>query len=63
MNELLNYLNQFDYYDDDNFIFGGRKKYLYDEIVRIIKNEQKEKEPLYFVLGSLEGVQWEYVEL
>lgn len=54
LNELLNYLNQFDYYDDDNFIFGGRKKYLYDEIVRIIRNEQKEKEPLYFVLGSLE---------
>ena len=26
--ELLNYLNQFDYYDDDNFMFGGRKKYL-----------------------------------
>lgn len=54
LDELLNYLNQFDYYDDDNFIFGGRKKYLYDEIVRIIRNEQKEKEPLYFVLGSLE---------
>lgn len=52
LDELLNYLNQFDYYDDDNFIFGGRKKYLYDEIVRIIRNEQKE--PLYFVLGSLE---------
>lgn len=54
LDELLNYLNQFDYYDDDNFIFGGRKKYLYDEIVRIIRNEQKEEEPLYFVLGSLE---------
>ena len=54
LDELLNYLNQFDYYYDDNFIFGGRKKYLYDEIVRIIRNEQKEKEPLYFVLGSLE---------
>ena len=52
LDELLNYLNQFDYYDDDNFIFGGRKKYLYDEIVRVIRNEQKE--PLYFVLGSLE---------
>ncbi len=52
LDELLNYLNQFDYYDDDNFILGGRKKYLYDEIVRIIRNEQKE--PLYFVLGSLE---------
>lgn len=52
LDELLNYLNQFDYYDDDNFIFDCRKKYLYDEIVRIIRNEQKE--PLYFVLGSLE---------
>ena len=30
------------------------EKYLYDEIVRIIRNEQKGKEPLYFVLGSLE---------
>ena len=54
LDELLNYLNQFDYYDDDNFIFGGRKKFLYDEIARIIMNEQKEKEPIYFVLGSLE---------
>lgn len=54
LDELLNYLNQFDYYDDDNFIFGGRKKYLYDEIVRIIRNEQKEEEPIYCILGLLE---------
>ena len=30
------------------------EKNLYDEIVRIIRKEQKEKEPLCFVLGSLE---------
>lgn len=30
------------------------EKNIYDEIIRIIRNEQKEKEPLYFVLGSLE---------
>ena len=48
------YLNSYKYLSDSNFVFCGRKKFVYDEIMDILNHKITEKEPLYFVLGSLE---------
>ena len=48
------YLNSYKYLSDSNFVFCGRKKLVYDEIMGILSHNIIEKEPLYFVLGSLE---------
>lgn len=39
---------------DNNFIFLGRKKFIYDEINDILKGNKEVDNPIYFVLGSLE---------
>lgn len=39
---------------DNNFIFLGRKKIIYDEINDILKGNKEVDNPIYFVLGSLE---------
>lgn len=54
LNELNNYINKFKYKSDPDFIFCGRKQFVYEEILRIINGEQIENNPVYFILGSLE---------
>ncbi len=54
LNELQDYLNNYDYENDRDFIMGGRKKFVYDEIVEILNGNKSVDDPLYFVLGSLE---------
>ena len=50
---ILKYLEEFEYEYDENFVFCGRKKFLYDEIIKIVNGEQKENDPVHFMLGSL----------
>ena len=50
---ILKYLEEFEYEYDENFVFCGRKKFLYEEIIRIVNGEQKENDPIHFMLGSL----------
>lgn len=54
LNELVLDLNKYEYPSNNDFVFGGRKKFTYDEIFDILDGKQKESNPLYFVLGSLE---------
>ena len=57
LDELLNYLsyaNGFEYESNPDFIFCGRKKFIYDEIIEIIGGTKFVDNPVYFVLGSLE---------
>lgn len=51
---IKEYLNNFRYESNNNFIMCGRKKFIYDEITEVLSGQKSEKEPLYFVLGSLE---------
>lgn len=48
------YLNSHQYESDADFIMGGRKKFIYNEMFDILDGKKKEDNPLYFVLGSLE---------
>lgn len=50
---ILKYLEEFEYEYDENFVFCGRKRFLYDEIIKIVNGEQKENDPVHFMLGSL----------
>lgn len=52
--ELTSYLNGFDYENDSDFIFEGRRKFLYDEVFKILNGEQIEKNPIYFILGNID---------
>lgn len=54
LNKLDNYLDNYEYESNPDFVFCGRKKFIYDEIVEIINGTQLVDNPLYFVLGSLE---------
>ena len=54
LNLIKEYLNDYEFKTDNNFVFCSRKKFIYDEITNVLNSSQKEKEPLYFVLGSLE---------
>lgn len=54
LDELGNYLNNYEYESNPDFIFCGRKKYIYDEITEILDETKTSDNPLYFVLGSLE---------
>ncbi len=54
LNELQDYLNDYDYENDIDFIMGGRKKIVYDEIIDILNGNKNVDNPLYFILGSLE---------
>ena len=54
LDDITEYLNSFEYESDDDFVFSGRKKIIYNEIIDILDGKQNEKEPVYFVLGSLE---------
>lgn len=47
-------LNNYYYESDTDFIMGGRKKFIYDEIFAILNGNKIVDNPLYFVLGSLE---------
>ena len=46
--------SKYSFKSDNNFIFLGRKKIIYDEINDILKGNKKVDNPIYFVLGSLE---------
>lgn len=54
LNELQNFLKNYNYENDTDFVMEGRKKFVYDEIMDILNGTQNVNEPLYFVLGSLE---------
>ena len=54
LNLIKDYLKNYEFKSNHNFVFCGRKKFIYDEINNALNGSQKEKEPLYFVLGSLE---------
>ena len=54
LNELVLDLNKYEYPSNNDFVFGGRKKFTYDEIFDILDGKQKESKPLYFVLGLLD---------
>ena len=54
LNEITDYLNNYSYKLNSDFELNGRKKFLYDEVISVLKKEQKEDNPIYFVLGSLE---------
>lgn len=54
LNELVLDLDKYEYLSNNDFIFGGRKKFIYNEIIDVLDGKQKESNPLYFVLGSLD---------
>ena len=54
LNELDNYLNNYQYESNSDFIFCGRKKSIYDEIIEIMNGTKSVDNPIYFILGSLE---------
>ena len=54
LNELAVDLNKYEYLSNNDFIFDGRKKFIYEEIFNILEGKQNESNPVYFVLGSLE---------
>lgn len=54
LNEIQNYLKNYNYDSDPDFIMVGRKKYIYDEIIDIVNGNKSVDNPLYFILGSLE---------
>ena len=49
LNKLDNYLDNYEYESNPDFVFCGRKKFIYDEIVEIINGTQLVDNPLYFV--------------
>lgn len=53
LNDLTNYLNNYTYQSNNDFLMRGRKKVLYNEAMDILNGKQKVDEPIYFVLGSL----------
>ena len=54
LDEMNKYLDSFEYESDSDFIFCGRKKFVYEEIIEIINGKGHLDNPVYFVLGSLE---------
>ncbi len=54
LDSIIEYLNFFEYKSNDNFVFLGRKKFIYDEIVDILNGKTNVDKPIYFVLGSLD---------
>ena len=54
LNEMYNFLNNYEYESNPDFIFCGRKKFIYDEIEEIMNGKKYVDNPVYFVLGSLE---------
>lgn len=54
LNDLVLDLDKYEYLSNNDFIFGGRKKFIYNEIIDVLDGKQKESNPLYFVLGSLD---------
>ena len=54
LNEIKNYLNNYEYESNSDFIYCGRKKHIYEEIVNVLNETQKVDNPIYFALGSLE---------
>lgn len=54
LNDLVLDLDKYEYLSNNDFIFAGRKKFIYNEIFDILDGKQKESNPLYFVLGSLD---------
>ncbi len=55
LSELIDLLNKYEYESDSDFLFCGRKKFVYDEINGILDGTiDSISNPIYFVLGSLE---------
>ena len=54
LKNIQEFLNNYKYTTDNDFILEGRKKEIYDEIVDILNVNNEVKDPIYFVLGSLE---------
>lgn len=54
LNDINAYLSNFEYKSDNNFVISGRKQFIYDEIMDILRGNQSVEQPLYFILGSLE---------
>lgn len=54
LEELKKFINKYYYESNPNFVLIGRKKFIFDEIKQVLSGEQKEKDPVYFALGSLE---------
>ena len=54
LDQLIEFLDNYQYESDNDFIMKGNKKSIYDEIVSILDGTKKEENPIYFILGSLE---------
>lgn len=54
LNKMESFLNNYEYESSSDFIFCGRKKFIYDEIMKIMNGTKSVDNPIYFVLGSLE---------
>ena len=54
LDQLIEFLDNYQYESDNDFIMEGNKKSIYDEIVSILDGTKKEENPIYFILGSLE---------
>ena len=54
LNDIEKYLNNYEYESNSDFIFCGRKKFIYDEVMEIMNRTKSVDNPVYFVLGSLE---------
>lgn len=53
LNELDSFLNNYEYESNSDFIFCGRKKFVYEEIIEIMDGTKSVDDPVYFILGSL----------
>ena len=54
LEELINYINSYEFNSDANFVLCVRKKYVVDEIKSIINKDEINYDTVYFLLGSLE---------
>lgn len=54
LSSIINNLDSYQYAYDDNFVFVGRKKIIYDELMDIINGTNEVDNPIYFMLGTLE---------
>lgn len=54
LNNIYIEFNKCQVSSNENFVFAGRKKIIYDELFNVLDGIQKESDPIYFALGTLQ---------